>query len=199
MWWSRFGVAKLEQERTKRFLHSPSFAPPFPIPPLITSRGEAFMPNVTSLFHRAGQTLGRHLDRLRSTFDELRDRVRDAAVQAIGQSVAGAVRDSLRAFLEGVATRPPESCRRPRGHARRLPGSNTMGCSTILSMRIIIVSSRNIAAGMPTTISMNEPPPQPPQTEPAEEPVPVAGDRHWRSAVVPRPGICAGKPIASAP
>jgi hypothetical protein len=66
------------------------------------------MPNVTSLFHRAGQTLGQHLDRLRCTFDELRDRVRDAAVQAIGQSVAGAVRDSLRAFLEGVASRPAE-------------------------------------------------------------------------------------------
>jgi hypothetical protein len=66
------------------------------------------MPNVTSLFHRAGQTLGRHLDQLRDTFDELRDRVRDAAVQAIGQSVAGAVRDSIRAFLEGVATRPAE-------------------------------------------------------------------------------------------
>jgi hypothetical protein len=29
-------------------------------------------------------------------------------VQAIGQSVAGAVRDSLRAFLEGVASRPAE-------------------------------------------------------------------------------------------
>jgi hypothetical protein len=66
------------------------------------------MPNVTSLFHRAGQTLGRHIDRLRSTFDELRDRVRDAAVQAIGQSVAGAVRDSIRAFLEGVAIQPHE-------------------------------------------------------------------------------------------
>jgi hypothetical protein len=66
------------------------------------------MPNVTLLFHRAGQSLGRHLDRLRTTFDELRDRVREVAVQAIGQSVAGAVRDSLRAFLEGVATRPLE-------------------------------------------------------------------------------------------
>jgi hypothetical protein len=72
-----------------------------------TRRGR-IMPNVTSLFHRAGQTLGRHLDRLRCTFDELRDRVRDAAVQAIGQSVAGAVRDSIRAFLEGVASRPAE-------------------------------------------------------------------------------------------
>jgi hypothetical protein len=66
------------------------------------------MPNVTLLFHRAGQSLGRHLDRLRHTFDELRDRVRDAAVQAIGQSIAGAVRDSIRAFLEGAATRPLE-------------------------------------------------------------------------------------------
>ncbi len=66
------------------------------------------MPNATLLFHRAGQTLSRHLDRLRSTFDELRDRVRDAAVQAIGHSVAGAVRDSICAFLEGVANRPAE-------------------------------------------------------------------------------------------
>jgi hypothetical protein len=66
------------------------------------------MNSVRSLFLRAGHSLGRHLDRLRCTFDELRDRVRDAAVQAIGQCVAGAVRDSLRAFLEGAATRPPE-------------------------------------------------------------------------------------------
>ena len=45
------------------------------------------MKSVRSLFLRAGQSLGRHLDRLRDTFDELQDRVREVAVQAIGQSI----------------------------------------------------------------------------------------------------------------
>ncbi len=60
------------------------------------------MKSVRSLFRHAGQSLGRHLDRLRSTLDELRARLREVVVQAVGQTVGGAVRDTARGVLEGL-------------------------------------------------------------------------------------------------
>jgi hypothetical protein len=134
------------------------------------------MPNVTLLFHRAGQTLGRHLDRLRCTFDELHDRVRDAAVQAIGQSVAGAVRDSLRAFLEGVATRPPE----PLSSWSRSPPSWQQ--RDALFNDHLDAADRHYETdhrGSDANDDLDEePPPRPPQTEPAEE-----RPSRWRQAL----------------
>ncbi len=133
------------------------------------------MPNVTSLFHRAGQTLGRHLDRLRSTFDGLRDRVRDAAVQAIGQSVAGAVRDSLRAFLEGVATQP-----------RELPSSSWSRSPPSWQQHDALFNDQldhrydTDHRGWDANDDLDdEPPPRSPQTEPVEEPRPS----RWRQAL----------------
>jgi hypothetical protein len=134
------------------------------------------MPNVTLLFHRAGQTLGRHLDRLRSTFDDLRDRVRDAAVQAIGQSVAGAVRDSLRAFLEGVATKPPET---PSSWPRSLPSwQQPDGLFNDPSDPDHHRYERD-QRGWYDHDDLDDEPPRAPQTEPAEEPRPS----RWRQSL----------------
>jgi hypothetical protein len=135
------------------------------------------MPNVTLLFHRAGQTLGRHLDRLRCTFDELRDRVRHAAVQAIGQSVAGAVRDSLRAFLEGVATRIPET---PSSWPRSLPSWQQHDGLFNDPLDADDPRSEPQHRGLYANDDLDdEPLPRPPQTELAEEPRPS----RWRQAL----------------
>ena len=132
------------------------------------------MNSVRSLFLRAGQSLGRHLDRLRCTFDELRDRVRDAAVQAIGQSVAGAVRDSLRAFLEGVATRPPEM---PPSWPRSLPSwQQPDGLFNDQLDHRYNTDQRGWDAD--DDLDDEPPPPQPP-AEPAEELRPS----RWRQAL----------------
>jgi hypothetical protein len=61
-----------------------------------------------SLIGKAGQSVIKHLDRLRATLDELREHLREAVVQAVGHSVAGAVRDAVHAALEALAARPPE-------------------------------------------------------------------------------------------
>jgi hypothetical protein len=133
--------------------------------------------NSDSLFLRAGQTLGRHLDRLRDTFDELRDRVRDAAVQAIGRSVAGAVRDSLRAFLEGIATRPPET---PSSWPRSLSSwQQPDGLFNDQSDPDDHRYQRDQRGWYDHDDLDDEPPPRPPQTEPAEEPRPS----RWRQAL----------------
>lgn len=62
------------------------------------------MRSIPSFLLHARQSLAHHLDRLRSHFDGLRHQVRDAVVQAIGQSVDGAVRDTVRATLEGLSS-----------------------------------------------------------------------------------------------
>jgi hypothetical protein len=52
-----------------------------------------------------GRSLAAHLDHLRCTIDALAGRLRDAVAQAVGQSVAGTVREVVRALL---GTGPPE-------------------------------------------------------------------------------------------
>ncbi len=134
------------------------------------------MSPVRSLFLRAGQTLGRHLDRLRCTFDELRDRVRDAAVQAIGRSVAGAVRDSLRAFLEGAATRPPET---PSSWPRSLSWQQHDALFNDQLDRDDQRYEPDQRGRYDHDDLDEEPSPRPPQTEPAEEPRPS----RWRQSL----------------
>jgi hypothetical protein len=75
------------------------------------------MRSVPSFLHDAGDSVGSHLDRLRDTLDELRQRLRDAVVHAVGQSLAGVVRDSLRAFFEGLAASRREAA--PPWHSER--------------------------------------------------------------------------------
>jgi hypothetical protein len=52
-----------------------------------------------------GRSLATHLDSLRCTIDGLAGRLREAVAQAVGQSVAGTVREAVRALL---GTDPPE-------------------------------------------------------------------------------------------
>ncbi len=135
------------------------------------------MKSVHSLFLRAGQALGLHLDRLRCTFDELRDRVRDAAVQAIGQSVAAAVRDSLRAFLEGVATQPAEaSASWPGSLSSWQQPDGLFNDSLDAEARRYEPEHRGWSDHDDLE---DEPRPRPPQTEPAEDLRPS----RWRQAL----------------
>ncbi len=60
------------------------------------------MQSFSSLLHHASRSLAHHLDRLHSTLNELRERLREAVVQAIGQSASGAVRDAVHLVLEGL-------------------------------------------------------------------------------------------------
>src|SRR5688500_7836243 len=46
--------------------------------------------------------LSAHLDRLRSTLEALRERLRAAVAGAVGDSVAGLVRDAIQAVLAGT-------------------------------------------------------------------------------------------------
>jgi hypothetical protein len=114
---------------------------------------------------------------LRCTLDDLRDRVRDAALQAVGLSVAGAVRESLRAFLEGVANRPPEG---PSSWPRSLPSwQQPEGLFNDQSDPDDHRYERDQRGWYAHDDLDDEPPPRPPQTEPAEEPRPS----RWRQAL----------------
>jgi len=55
----------------------------------------------------AGRSLAERLDRLRVTFETLRERLRAAVSEAVGQTVAGAVHEAVHAVL-GEADRPAE-------------------------------------------------------------------------------------------
>jgi hypothetical protein len=63
------------------------------------------MPSLPPWSVLLGRSLAAHLDQLRSTIDALGGRLRDAVAQAVGQSVAGTVREAVRALL---GTGPPE-------------------------------------------------------------------------------------------
>ena len=54
-----------------------------------------------------GRSLADRLDRLRGTFETLRERLRDAVAQAIGQSVAGAVHEAVHTALTDFSHDPP--------------------------------------------------------------------------------------------
>jgi hypothetical protein len=54
----------------------------------------------------AGPWLAGHLRRLRYTLDELIDRLREALARAIGDNVAGAVHEAVRALLSDAPTHP---------------------------------------------------------------------------------------------
>ena len=54
-----------------------------------------------------GRSLAERLDRLRGTFETLRERLRDAVAQAIGQSVAGAVHEAVHTALTDSIHDPP--------------------------------------------------------------------------------------------
>jgi len=58
----------------------------------------------------AGRSLAERLDRLRATFDTLRERLRAAISEAIGQTIAGAVHDAVHAVLSDTNSwrRDPE-------------------------------------------------------------------------------------------
>jgi hypothetical protein len=63
------------------------------------------MPSLPPWGLLVGRSLAANLDHLRFTIDALAGRLRDAVAQAVGQSVAGTVREAVRILL---GTGPPE-------------------------------------------------------------------------------------------
>jgi len=62
------------------------------------------MPSLPSWLRHASRALSSRLDRLRLTFDNLHEQVRDAVSHQIGHTVAGAVREAVHYLLEQAPT-----------------------------------------------------------------------------------------------
>src|SRR5438270_353530 len=80
------------------------------------------MRSLRSLIDPGGRMLAQYLDRLRDTLDTLGTRVRDAVSSAVGETVAGVVRETVRAVLDAPPTHPsyPARLGRPPGPPRPL-------------------------------------------------------------------------------
>lgn len=57
------------------------------------------MPSIRSVIHPGGRLLTRHLNRLSEMLDNFRERLREAVSAAVGDMVAGVVRETIRAIL----------------------------------------------------------------------------------------------------
>jgi hypothetical protein len=79
------------------------------------------MPSFGSVFGPGNRILARHLSRLGETLESFAARLRDAVSSAVGETVSGIVRETVRAVLDHQQNAPPASGRNVRSPQYRRP------------------------------------------------------------------------------